>query len=430
MPASLGITRVRPRELSGPAAYRQSQLANTLRFVQENSPYYRELLRDRDLEPGQAEEALRSLPPLDLSAWSAARSQLRTGPLRGVTIGYAEGPAGQPTPFLSVQREVEALENALRDTDRSAEILVISGSNHCDAVSPTARADGRVVHPLYRQEHYRQVAALLEREIEPFSLMPRIDAIEADLVSMKALTLYLMHRRGRVDDLGITRISVSRNLLSRRWRIRLEDWWGAQVESVFGIAEMPMCDARSCADCGYFHMPPSCLVEVLNGDEDWEPVRPGGRGMLAVTGFHPFVELEPRIRYVPGEVAQLAPGVCHRWGERGFRPLGRSGDSARNTRTGAWVCPADVYSALADHVAVNRVPPTTAVEGRDQDEVSGPRFMLETGHPVRLHVELRFSPTVWEAEASTAERSIQKLLPEGVEVIAHEPGRLGTVVEY
>ena len=47
-----------------------------------------------------------------------------------------------------------------------------------------------------------------------------------------------------------------------------------------------------------------------------------------------------------------------------------------------------------------------------------------------LHVELRFSPTVWEAEAATAERSVQKLLPEGVEVIAHEPGRLGSVVEY
>lgn len=150
-----------------------------------------------------------------------------------------------------------------------------------------------------------------------------------------------------------------------------------------------------------------------------------------VTAFHPYVQLEPRLRYYPGDLAELAPEPCIRWGEHGFRPLGREQHSITLPGSGDLICPADVHPALADHPDVHRFHPTPPpTEIFSKDEVGTPRFRLEaTEGGAELHVELRHDPLVWPEKAARAQQEITDslLLPHTVDVVVHGPGRLGKV---
>lgn len=419
----------------GLSDYRTVLLRNTLLFLRERSPFYRERLADLDpdldLEHGDVRTVLRALPPLAHEEWARARADMRTGPLDGVTLGYTSGTTGSPAPHFTTQRELDAVQAAFGVETSAGGTLVVANMIQHGAAGLTGYSDRTVVHPMCRPEHYEQIAALLEHKAEPYDRLPKISEIHAQTMHFKALTMALLRQRGRVDDLGVERISLGRNLLSPRWRSRLETWWGAAVVSTYGFSEMRVCNANECLDCGFYHMPPTCLAEVLDESRDWEPVQPGGRGLLAVTGFYPFVELEPRVRYVPGDIVQLSPDVCPRWGETGFLPLGRRRHSARATGDGRWICPVDVFAAVDDHADVYRVlPASAAITDHAYDEAASPRFVLESGNPVRLHVELRTAPSVWDTEASNSRAFIESRIPPGVEVVLHDPGSLGDVYTY
>ncbi|HEY3870034.1 MAG TPA: hypothetical protein VGM10_16845 [Actinocrinis sp.] len=410
------------------ADYRSAQLGETFAFLRAHSAFYRDLLPAGDLDQRRPELILRDLPPLKPDAWEAARHSMRTGTPDNVVLGYTSGSTGNPKVFLRQPDEFDAVRTAFDPRAAARRTLVLVAPTH-GAAALSGFSGSMLVHFLCNPEHYAQVSALLERRDPAYAGLPPITDIRAQRI--KALTLYLLRTRGRVDDLGIERITAGRFFLSPRWRDRLERWWGAEVTVAYGFSEMAVCNALECRDCGYFHMPPMCLAEVLDEEAGWQPVRPGGRGALAVTGFHPFVTVEPRVRYVPGDLVELAPDRCPRWGEGGFRPLGRQKHCARRSDTGQWICPADVFPALDDLPELNRVlPGRLGVSGREYDDAASPRFILESGDRVRLRVELRSAPAVWDAESALTRQRIQDAIPDGVEVVLHGPGDLGDVYNY
>ena len=411
--------------------FRLAQLANTLGFAGAKSPYYRDLLAGIDLPPSNPMDVLATLPPLDSNDWAMVRTQLRTGPLTGAQVGFTSGTTSQPTPYVTVSRELEAYRAMAGNQSGDKLTLVLSNVNH-GVGGLAGLSEGCIISRISEPQHFAQASALLEHEQEPYASLPRVGVIDGALFQVRALSLYLLERRGRLDDLGVKQIYVGRNILSEGWKARLSEWWGAEVRSSYGFSEMRVCNAGECDECGYYHMPPTGLVEVLDDEHDWRPVEPGARGLLAMTGFYPFVEIEPRIRYVPGDMAQLAAEPCPRWNEHGFRPLGRRSKSARMESDGRWICPADVYCALADEVAVQHSAPSSLASMNDRkfDDAGVPNFKLETGTRARLHVELRFVPTVWPHEAENVRLALQAKIPEGVEIVLHTPGSLGQMENY
>jgi len=416
------------------AGYRHARLDETLSFVGDQSPYYRGLLKQL-YGPARSgpEEILRSVPPLSKAQWEAERAQLRTGPATRIMIGYARGTsAGAPSPILSVAEDFRGLKALQRPGGQAGPtLLLVDPGSH--GMAELAPQNGNViVHALSRPEHYEQVRQILDRTAKPFAPMAQVRQIDSTLSQVKALSFYLMRHRGRMDDLGVDRLTVVRNILTPRWRHLLETWWDAQITPMYGFSEMRMCTASECGHCGYFHMPITGLAEVLDEDACWSRVRPGGRGMLAVTGFWPYIQLEPRIRYLPGDLAELAPTICPQWGEHGFRPLGRRSDSVRTEPGGPWVCPADVYPAIADRVGFNWVPTRSRDAQADPfiDKVTGPRWRLEAGDPVTLHIELGHLSDVRYAKRTELHDAIQAEIPAGVEIVAHEPGTLDTWADY
>jgi phenylacetate-coenzyme A ligase PaaK-like adenylate-forming protein len=414
-----------PEDTVSLADYRLSRLRETLSFLAENSPYYGKLLDRPAAISTDPDSVLRSLPPMFPTEWGANRVSMRTGPVGGVTIGYTGGTTSRiPTAVLSVQRELRVQEDLARQaTDQAGLALALINPNAHGPAAMAGFGENVIVHALETPEHFEQVMQILERRIEPFASMRRIDMIESTGFRIKALSLYLMRHRRRMDDLGISQIFVGRHILSSHWRSRLETWWEATVTPVYGFSEMRICNAHECGHCGYHHVPVTGLAEVLSNESGGNRVSPGERGFLAVTGFYPFIQLEPRVRYMPGDIAQLAPLACPHWGEHGFRPLGRRTDSVRSSHDGSWICPADVHALLADHPDVNRRSPRSRwPEGLLFDESLGPRFKLEPGDPVKLHIELRYLPHVWPAKWSALRDSILHKMPDGIEIIAREPG--------
>ena len=408
----------------GLADYRLFRLRETLAYLAEHSPYYGKFLQRLDADGADPDSVLRGLPPMSSTEWGANRASIRTGPVTGAAIGYTSGTTVRvATPILSSPRELQMLGTVTpQETAQAGMALALINPNSHGAAAMAGYGENVVVHTLNSPSNYEQVMRLLEGRSEPFASMPRITQIESSVFRVKSLSLYLLRHRGKVDDLGIRQIFVGRNLLSPRWRSRLENWWGAAVTPVYGFSEMRICNASECRYCGYYHLPVTGLAEVLSGEPDGKRVPPGARGLLAVTGFYPFIQLEPRIRYLPGDVAEFAPSTCPRWGEHGFRPLGRRTDSAQSS-DGTWVCPADVHKVLGDHPDVNRTSPDSE-RSRDPlfDESNSPRFKLESGDPVKLHIELRFMTRIWASEWSALRNSIRCQIPAGIQLVAHEPG--------
>lgn len=407
-------------------SHRREELSRTLQFLATESPYYRSLLDGSDISAVNSVDILRGLPILRPSEWQQCRSSLRTAPLSDVSLGYTSGTTSSHHAFVVAQDELSAFDDARQATLKTERTMRISRINHGQAAF-TGLGPDSIIQPILLPAQLEQAALLLERTQEPFSALEPVRHLQGTLQQIKALTLHLQHRRGRVDDLGVQRITVGRNMLSPRWRKRLEEWWGVEVQVIFGCSELSVCNAALCGSCEYFHLPPSCFGEVVSMDDAERIVEPGGRGALLLTAFFPFVRVEPRIRYRLGDLVELSSAACPIWGDHGFRPLGREQESIRLPESGRWVSSGDFFDCVADFPDVACLPfLTNDATGVEYGEAGGPMMKL-TSHPqATLNVELRYDPVVWPDEALRVERDISL----GVDtrelaVVAHGPGKLG-----
>ena len=250
------------------------------------------------------------------------------------------------------------------------------------------------------------------------------------LRQIKDLTLYMLERHRRLDGFGVETIEAGRHMLSPRWQQRLSSLWGADIIPVYGFSELSMCNARKCRHCTYYHLPPTCIGEVVDLSNTDRYTAAGGRGSIVVTAFYPYVQLEPRIRYRPGDCVELAKEPCSIWGELGFRPLGREEHCFMINEGTVTITPADCFAVLADlpQVAVRRETSIPAELDFQYDESGSPRFSLQCiNGSVELHVELRFDPRIWEDEAAIVERIIRRSLGSDISVVLHGPGRLANI---
>jgi phenylacetate-coenzyme A ligase PaaK-like adenylate-forming protein len=280
-------------EVPGISDFRIAQLRRTFSFLREESPYYGELLQGMNASQMDPESILGRLPVWTPGQWDALRGSMRTGPIDDVILGYTSGTTNYcPTPILYARSELES-----RDMLHAHAVAGASGAeagrtlilvNPCvhGAAQMTVLGDTGLIHPLRGRQNFEQARRLLERTSEPFKAFPPIRGLSGTLFLLKAISLYLLQARGRLDDLGFDHIYVAREILSPRWRTRLETWWGARVTPVYGFSEMQVCNAMQCPDCQYYHLPPTGLAEVLDEERGWTAIEPGGRGMLAITGFY------------------------------------------------------------------------------------------------------------------------------------------------
>jgi phenylacetate-coenzyme A ligase PaaK-like adenylate-forming protein len=403
-------------------SYRLAKLAQTLAFARDQSPYYRSLIPPGGIPPEASPEILRSLPVLDAATWDEVRLQVRTNSMNGAVLGFTNGTTGRPKPFYSNSSELNAIVD---DTERDKRrCLNLIGLNHGAAAGIGFNSSTMCV-PLISPAYYDLAASIIARDSPTFE-GPQIQLLTGPLRYIKELSLYMLERYGKIDGFGIECIEVGRNMLSPRWEQRLNSWWGAEIVPTYGFSEMRTCSARRCPACSYYHLAISGVGEVVELTDPNSYVAAGGRGALVVTAFYPYVQLEPRIRYRPGDVVELAPQACPQWGELGFRPLGRESQCHAIGGSSNIITPADCFAILADLPQVAVSHETHVLTGLDSryHESGCPRFKLERNNgEVELHVELRFDPRLWDREAKSTQMAICSLLSE-LTVVLHGHGQL------
>jgi phenylacetate-CoA ligase len=92
----------------------------------------------------------------------------------------------------------------------------------------------------------------------------------------------------------------------------LEEAWGGELFSTYGLTEAGLAFHECPVHCGLHSHPDFMIVEVL--DDAGREVTDGEAGELVITNLQ--VEGTPLIRYRTGDVTSLVPGVC---------PCGRGG---------------------------------------------------------------------------------------------------------
>lgn len=369
-------------------------LSGTLAFVRDRSEFYRPLIRLGRIAPADSPGILQALPVLGPEQWHEHRRQIRTGPVDGAITGFTNGTTGTPKIFYCSPSEVEAFAaNAKLDGRRRLNLI---GTNHGAAASAGASAETSYL-PLVSRRHFDLAARIIARD-DTECAGPPVRVLAGTLRQIKDLTLYMADRYGTLSGFGIELIEAGRHMLSARWEERLRSWWNAEVVAVYGFSELQMCNARTCRECGYHHLPETCIGEVIDLRDPTHHVAAGERGALVVTAFYPYVALEPRLRYRPGDVVGLASQPCPVWGELGFRPLGREHQCLASNSGTELITAADCFAALADLPQVNVRHEDHVLSGPAPGwlhESGSPRFALrEADAGPELHVELRFDPHV------------------------------------
>jgi hypothetical protein len=158
-----------------------------------------------------------------------------------------------------------------------------------------------------RLQGCRVAASLLERVFHTADGLRRISTVGGALRTLLRLTTYLDHD-GRADlTTRIDWLQSTSGLLTTASRERLERFWGARVLDRFGLSET-LPGAWRCEICDAYHFEPYGVAEVV-GLHDRHSVQ-AGRGELLLTGFYPFHQMTPLIRYATGDVVELRPNRC------------------------------------------------------------------------------------------------------------------------
>ncbi|MBI3751777.1 MAG: hypothetical protein HY263_09020 [Chloroflexi bacterium] len=176
--------------------------------------------------------------------------------------------------------------------------------------------------PLERWFHYQAVLDLLEGSYSFPGFASRVGGLAGALRLLKALTVLCIENDVDPGRFEIALVSSSSDHLTSRWRGILSSYWGAAIDDVYGLSEVPGLYARRCLACNHFRFSPLAVVERLELGSDAPASGPIGR--LVATSLFPLAAMQPVIRYDTGDVIEVALEACPWHEEPGFELLGRA----------------------------------------------------------------------------------------------------------
>ena len=193
----------------------------------------------------------------------------------------------------------------------------------------------------------------------------------------------------------------------------LEEAWGGELFSTYGLTEAGLAFHECPEHCGLHSHPDFMVVEVL--DDAGREVPDGEAGELVVTNLQ--VEGTPLIRYRTGDVTSLVPGVCPcgRGGTRIGPIVGRK--AQRMKVKGTTIYPKVIEDALLSVDGVENFVIEARTGDGDTDRVvvrvgtlrGDPTFARTVGEA--LYAKARVTPEIWLAS------------PAEVDVLLFEGGR-------
>jgi phenylacetate-coenzyme A ligase PaaK-like adenylate-forming protein len=171
----------------------------------------------------------------------------------------------------------------------------------------------------------------------------RVKVIHASLGFVKLLTIELLRLGRRPDQLGVELVSTFGEYLSPRWANWLGRQWNATLIDNYGASEI-VGGATRCPCCGWYSFAPETWPEVVC-PTTYAPIE-RGIGLLALTELFPFSQLQPMIRFLPGDLVEIGQPDCAGGHRRCFRLLGRHERALTNEAGEILLYPAEAANAL------------------------------------------------------------------------------------
>lgn len=326
-----------------------SLLENHLDYISHNSPYYRRILNDFDINSITIEN-FSSLPFTDKSAFEKHNDELLAVPMsKIVDIVLSSGTTGKPTRIMYT-------ENDLKRLAYNEEISFAGcGITSDDIVLLTCTIDRCFVAGLAYFLGVRALgAAAVRNGLNGFeSHAGIIQRMKPTAIVGVPSFLYKLGRFLQSNGIDPQKANITKlvcigeplrdkNLSLLKLGEYLEETWGAKVFSTYASSETitTFCECTE-QKGGHLH-PELAIVEIV--DDDGNVLPPGEIGEVVVTTF--FVEGMPLLRFKTGDVSFLIdePCECGRYSVRLGPILGRKKQMIKYR--GTTLYPQAVYSVL------------------------------------------------------------------------------------
>jgi phenylacetate-coenzyme A ligase PaaK-like adenylate-forming protein len=395
----------RPWPLHDRQGTRDAMLGPTIEFAAREVPFYRRTFGKR--------RELTSLPFLHKRDAIAHQRELLSGPPEAFTGVISSGTHHGEGALLQVPRTADELQATRAFFEaisprgaarRSGWTLEVRAAHH----GTREVGAGRLLVPwTYTAQSLRLVEQMLAR---PQADGRRVDTLVINSGALMPLTAWFLSRgvqpaRFRVQEIGTTSFK-----LSPFWRERVEAVWGCAVRDNFSLSELPA-PAHECGECGFLHWEPPPMFHEVIDPKSLEPIT-RGTGVLVVTTLAPFVTRMPLIRYWTGDLVTLGPRCAAVGGEAGLRPRGRLAQSSWHAEHGLLVAAIDVNDFLEGQPGVARhAHPMETLGLIPAGECGAVKYELtQRRREVRVKIELRFDPLLFEEEAEALRRALAKHL--------------------
>ncbi len=238
----------------------------------------------------------------------------------------------------------------------------------------------------------------------------RFSIITCLVHQMQFLTSFLLEQGIDPREFEIKSINVVGGYLTKRGREYLRNAWGAVIFDRFSLTES-VGGATRCHSCGYFHLDPHVIGEVLDADTD-EPLTQGV-GRLVLTQLYPFVQMQPLVRYDTGDLVCRIESSCHPAFTFEFAGKEKNCIGWRPSEKTEWLLLSAALHDLLDPIPdFQRVEQFRGVRATCDPSVGSlPIYILSksTSKPsclqITLTAELRYTPHFY-TERTTALRNI------------------------
>ncbi|MBO6758930.1 MAG: hypothetical protein JJ902_21550 [Roseibium sp.] len=239
----------------------------------------------------------------------------------------------------------------------------------------------------------------------------RISVLSGLSYQIEFFTHYLLEQGYDPKEFGIKSINVVGNYTPDYCKTFLTDAWDAILCERFTLTESAG-GALRCFKCGHYHLDCHVVGEVVDPD-DARPIE-AGIGHLLLTQLYPFVQMQPLIRYVTGDLVRRIDSDCSNGLTFDF--LGKSVNCISLKVDGAahWVLfPADLYeiiNTIPDIRLFENFP--TVTRAHDRTVGSPPIYTQTVSEPddgpmtIELTFELRYAPQRYADRAETLRRQI------------------------
>lgn len=412
------------RSADGIRQVQQRLLTEHLRYAGERSPFYRELFRERGIDPSAVTLERFDQVPLTEKAAFAERNDdfLAVPPADIVDIVLSSGTTGRPVKVMYTEADLRRLayneEISLESCGitRDDTALLTCTMDRCFVAGLAYYAGLRALGAAVIRNGLNSPASHLEviRRLRPTVLV----GVPSFLVKLGA---YLGTAGMDPRTSGVRKLyCIGEPLRDRELRLltmgeRLASVWGAEIYSTYASSETITTFCECTAQQGGHLHPELAVVEIV--DEHGSVLPPGGAGEVVVTPL--AVEGMPLVRFRTGDISFLLDGPCA-CGRRSVRLgpiLGRKQQMIKFL--GTTLYPGAIYSVLDGIPGVKEyfITVTSDFDLSDRVKISAAveNGAVDAGRIAELlQARLRVRP---EVEIVSEQRVREQVAPEGARKI-------------